>query len=192
MAVVIDGSTGVSLVQDGVVTAADLASALDLSGKTVTLPAGVGGKILQVVQSTPLTGTIENGSSNWVTAGNMTITVTPQSSNSLLLASSAFIFGGSTNATNVVCRVITPNGVFGGLDQNGSSQTGINLDFFRHTNNGNTAHTVSFIHPYKNTDTTNKNWYVQQRTVSGSAPYGARIYGGLMNSAITVIEVDLS
>ena len=37
MAVVIDGSTGVSLVQDGVVTAADLASTLDLSGKTVTL-----------------------------------------------------------------------------------------------------------------------------------------------------------
>jgi len=39
MAVVIDGSTGVSLVQDGVVTAADLASTLDLSTKTLTLPA---------------------------------------------------------------------------------------------------------------------------------------------------------
>ena len=37
MAVTIDGTTGVSLVQDGVVTAADLASTLDLSSKTVTL-----------------------------------------------------------------------------------------------------------------------------------------------------------
>jgi hypothetical protein len=39
MAVTIDGTTGVSLVQDGVVTAADLNSTLDLTGKTVTLPA---------------------------------------------------------------------------------------------------------------------------------------------------------
>ena len=38
--------TGIS---DGTVTAAKLASTLDLSGKTVTLPTGVGGKVLQVV-----------------------------------------------------------------------------------------------------------------------------------------------
>ena len=37
MALELNGTTGVSLVQDGVVTAADLASTLDLSGKTVTL-----------------------------------------------------------------------------------------------------------------------------------------------------------
>jgi hypothetical protein len=39
MAVEINGTTGVSLVQDGVVTAADLSSTLDLTGKTITLPA---------------------------------------------------------------------------------------------------------------------------------------------------------
>ena len=39
MALELNGTTGVSLVQDGVVTAADLASTLDLSSKTVTLPA---------------------------------------------------------------------------------------------------------------------------------------------------------
>ena len=53
MALELNGTTGVSLVQDGVVATADLAdgavtaaklnSTLDLSGKTVTLPAGVGG-----------------------------------------------------------------------------------------------------------------------------------------------------
>jgi len=37
MALELNGTTGVSLVQDGVVTAADLASTLDLTGKTVTL-----------------------------------------------------------------------------------------------------------------------------------------------------------
>ena len=51
MALELNGTTGVSLVQDGVVTAADLSSTLDLSGKTVTLPAGTGGKVLQVVHT---------------------------------------------------------------------------------------------------------------------------------------------
>jgi len=40
MALELNGTTGVSLVQDGVVTAADLSSTLDLSGKTVTLSTG--------------------------------------------------------------------------------------------------------------------------------------------------------
>lgn len=40
MALELNGTTGVSLVQDGVVTAADLSSTLDLTGKTVTLPSG--------------------------------------------------------------------------------------------------------------------------------------------------------
>ena len=39
MAVEINGTTGVSLIQDGAVTAADLSSTLDLSSKTLTLPA---------------------------------------------------------------------------------------------------------------------------------------------------------
>jgi len=39
MALELNGTTGVSLVQDGVVTAADLSSTLDLSSKTLTLPA---------------------------------------------------------------------------------------------------------------------------------------------------------
>ena len=43
MALELNGTTGVSLVQDGVVTAADLNSTLDLSGKTVTLPSDVAG-----------------------------------------------------------------------------------------------------------------------------------------------------
>lgn len=39
MALELNGTTGVNLVQDGSVSAADLASTLDLSSKTITLPA---------------------------------------------------------------------------------------------------------------------------------------------------------
>jgi len=56
MAITINGSgsiTGITAggYPDATVTADDLAATLDLSGKTVTLPSGTGGKILQVVQT---------------------------------------------------------------------------------------------------------------------------------------------
>lgn len=57
MPITINGSgtiTGISAggYPDGSVTDADLASSLDLSGKTVTLPSGAGGKIVNVAQVT--------------------------------------------------------------------------------------------------------------------------------------------
>jgi len=56
MPITINGSgtiTGISAggLPDGSVVAADLASSLDLTGKTVTLPSGTGGKILQVASA---------------------------------------------------------------------------------------------------------------------------------------------
>ena len=45
------GTLPVARIADGDVTAAKLASTLDLSGKTVTLPAGTGGGVLQVAQT---------------------------------------------------------------------------------------------------------------------------------------------
>ena len=56
MPVTISGSgtiTGIATggLPDGSIAAGDLASSLDLTGKTVTLPSGTGGKILQVVQT---------------------------------------------------------------------------------------------------------------------------------------------
>ena len=56
MAITINGTgtiTGISAggLPDNCVTADDLASTLDLSSNTVTLPSGTGGKILQIVQT---------------------------------------------------------------------------------------------------------------------------------------------
>jgi hypothetical protein len=53
MAITINGTgsiTGLTAggLPDGSIVAGDLASSLDLTGKTVTLPSGTGGKILQV------------------------------------------------------------------------------------------------------------------------------------------------
>ena len=81
MALELNGTTGVSLVQDGVVTAADLASTLDLSGKTVTLPAGTGGKVLQVV-STVKTDASSTTSTSFVTISGLSLSITPSSTSS--------------------------------------------------------------------------------------------------------------
>lgn len=69
---------------DGV-GAADLDSTLDLSGKTVTLPSGTGGKVLQVVQATTASAGSASAS-NWQTIVGVNITPSSTSSKVLLMA----------------------------------------------------------------------------------------------------------
>jgi hypothetical protein len=88
MALVLDGTgsiTGLSAggLPNGSVTADDLASTLDLTGKTVTLPAGTGGKVLQVV-SAASTANLTTTSTSYVVTG-LTLSITPSSSSSKVL-----------------------------------------------------------------------------------------------------------
>ena len=96
MAVIINGDTGIDKITDGSVTTADLASTLDLSGKTMTygnlpaanltgsLPAGMGGKILQVVQDTK-TDTFSTSSTSFVDVTGLSVSITPSSTSSKIL-----------------------------------------------------------------------------------------------------------
>jgi hypothetical protein len=70
-------------ISNGAVTASKLASTLDLTGKTVTLPAGTGGKVLQVVQGTTTTAT-STSSTSFVDT-NLSAAITPSSSSSKIL-----------------------------------------------------------------------------------------------------------
>ena len=69
-------------IEDGVITAAKLASTLDLSGKTVTLPSGTGGKVLQVVSTHSASDL--SLSSSYQNATIVTATITPSSTSSKL------------------------------------------------------------------------------------------------------------
>jgi len=102
MAITINGSgtiTGVSAggLPDGCVTADDLATTLDLSGNTITLPSGTGGKVLQVVSTANNTGA-STSSTSWQSTG-VTATITPSSTSSKILAiacvQAAFADGGN-------------------------------------------------------------------------------------------------
>jgi len=105
MAITINGSgtiTGISAggLPDGSVTAADIESPLDLTGKTVTLPSGAGGKVLQVKSATK-TGTQAYTSTNGtvVDITDLSLNITPSASgNKILIA--GFVSAGGAGDTN--------------------------------------------------------------------------------------------
>ena len=109
---------------DGSIAAGDLASTLDLTGKTVTLPAGTGGKILQVVQtvnsgveSTTVQDTFED-------CPGMSVAITPAStSNKVLITVSIGKVGNTAGALRVVnFRLLRDTTEIGIGDQLGSSR----------------------------------------------------------------------
>ena len=109
MSLVLNGSgsiTGLSAggLPDGSVTADDLASSLDLSGKTVTLPSGTGGKVLQVVSMNTNTSTQVSASSHVDTA--ITLLITPSSASSKILILSSTDIQSTANDTHGGLRLL--------------------------------------------------------------------------------------
>jgi len=91
MAITINGSgtiTGITAggYPDATVTADDLAATLDLSGKTVTLPSGTGGQILQVKHTRYETATSINVSASY-TDLPFYVAITPSSTTSSIIVS---------------------------------------------------------------------------------------------------------
>ena len=68
---------------DGIITPAKLSTTLDLSSKTLTLPAGVGGKVLQVVHSVNITADATSSAS--YVASSLVASITPSSTSSKIL-----------------------------------------------------------------------------------------------------------
>ena len=98
MAITINGSgtiTGISAggLPDGSVTAADIESSLDLSGKTVTLPAGTGGKVLQVVNYGTFAEASASGATDVLT--DLAVSITPSSTSSKILILANYSIGSS-------------------------------------------------------------------------------------------------
>ena len=115
MAITINGTgsiTGLTAggLPDNCVTAADLATTLDLSSNTVTLPSGTGGKILNVYQAVMkgaqsfADGVNAPGARSDIT--NLSITLTPASSSSKFLLTASICMGssGQSPAYHLMCN----------------------------------------------------------------------------------------
>jgi hypothetical protein len=94
MAITINGTgsiTGLTAggLPDGSIVADDLASSLDLTGKTVTLPSGTGGKILQVQQTFKRDTASQafTTTSTYQDISGMSVDITPVAANSNILVS---------------------------------------------------------------------------------------------------------
>ena len=90
-----NNAVGVSQLQNNAVTVAKLASTLDLSSNTVTLPSGTGGKVLQVVQGfVGTTATIaSSNTSNYADFPGLSASITPSSTSSKILVQVDVNFG---------------------------------------------------------------------------------------------------
>ncbi|MFZ9617845.1 MAG: hypothetical protein ACO29Y_05975 [Holophagaceae bacterium] len=103
--------TEAALIKNGSVTADDLASTLDLSSKTVTLPSGTGGKILQVTQNSDTT--TDSYSTVQTDRDFFSHTITPLQSNSNILVLLTYFTGKGNNETFYLKRGTTKIGGVG-------------------------------------------------------------------------------
>jgi hypothetical protein len=130
MSVTIDGNLGVSKVQDGVVVDADIAS-LSASKLTGSLPAGMGGKVLQVVQAT-VNSVFTSSANSWVDWTGMSVSITPSSSSSKFLISMTSGTGNSSNNTFAYVK-LQRNGTDIALGDARGSETRCWIDASRQT-----------------------------------------------------------
>ena len=88
-------------ITDGTILGTDVNSTFDLTGKTVTLPAGTGGKVLQVITATDSTER-STSTTSYVTASNtLSVNITPSSaSNKIFVIAHTNCYGDSSN-TNI-------------------------------------------------------------------------------------------
>ena len=100
-----DGSIASSDLADNAVTAGKLASSLDLTGKTVTLPSGTGGKILQV-QSTSKLDAFTGSSTSFADITGMTVSITPTAADSNILIDANFVVSNTAGGRSMYFNLV--------------------------------------------------------------------------------------
>ena len=196
MAITINGTgtiTGISAggLPDGSVVAADLASSLDLTGKTVTLPSGTGGKILQVVSSTKTAAQSYGTTYTDITDLSVDITMSDASNHVLVMICVNNLGGGDANGSYVKLlrgsTVVTSSSAGGGSDTDDACLTGGAQQF---TSTDRQMHSASLIH--RDTPGTGTHTYKVQCRATGGTRWVNRWalnadQGSV--SSITVMEV---
>ena len=100
MAITINGTgsiTGLTAggLPDGSIVAGDLASSLDLTGKTVTLPSGTGGKILQIQHVLKTDAENYTGTLAFQDISGLSVNITPSANDSQILLLGTVMVGNS-------------------------------------------------------------------------------------------------
>jgi hypothetical protein len=197
MAITINGTgsiTGLTAggLPDGSVTAADIETSLDLTGKTVTLPSGTGGKILQVVSSTKTAAQSYGTTYTDITDLSVDITMSDASNHILVMICINNLGGSDANGSYVKLlrgtTVVTSSTAGGGSDTDDACLTG-GAQQFNATNRQ--MHSATLIH--RETPGTGTHTYKVQCRATGGTRW---INRWALNadqgsvSSITVMEVS--
>jgi hypothetical protein len=175
-------------ITDGIITGNDIASTFNLTGKTVTLPAGTGGKVLQVVQATTATSS-ETSSTSFVTTG-LSASITPSSTSNKILVMCSFAGGNNNGATYVELQHIYTL-YRGATDLGAASSKGFDLINY-YTTAGNAPILYSMpvaINYLDSPSTTSSTTYAVYFRVN-NASYGAQFCRN--NSTATIILMEIA
>jgi len=110
------GGIATADIDDGAVTAGKLNSTLDLTGKTVTLPAGVGGKLLQV-QHTRITSSFTTTSTSFADVTDTSISFTPILADSVIWVTYSCITFGQQGHGGIDVQLTDGTTVYAGVRQ---------------------------------------------------------------------------
>jgi hypothetical protein len=180
----------------GVIEASQLANTLNLSSKTVTLPAGTGGKVLQVVSVTK-TDTFTTSSNTFVDVTGLSVSITPSNASNKILVIVNTSIGQPDNGENVGIRLVRNSTVIyaGDTSSNRPLVMGIHIDSI---NASILANKNAFYLDSPNT-TSSTTYKLQGAALTGGVNSLLTInrsgsdpdnnYGGRTASSITVMEI---
>ena len=159
---------------------------LDASAGGITLPAGVGGKVLQVVQ-TVKTNTASHSGGTYASVG-LDVTITPSSTSSKILLIFSFAFGSNTGSANIDMRLY-----------NTTTSTAVSTDPYftdRWPTDGQSAyycHNINFNHLDSPNTTSSTSYSVQFKTNAGAItinmPSNTGGFSNPLVSTITAMEI---
>lgn len=186
MPITINGSgtiTGISAggLPDNCVTADDLASTLDLSSNTVTLPSGTGGKILQVVQAT-LDDTQESTSSSTFVDTSLTASITPSATSSKILVITNSHYMNSSSDVNGKLGIKRDSTVL-------SSGRALAVYYFQASSNVDPWNTGSMMYLDSPATTSSTTYTVVYKCNGGTFYHGHGTGTGGNTQTITLLEV---
>ena len=153
-------------ITDGIIGSADIASGAITAAK---LAAGVGGKVLQVVQTTK-TDTFTTTSTSFVDVTGLSVSITPSSASNKILVLAHISYGGAVNTYGAAKLIRGSTSILQG-DSDGASRTEATIPLGT-TNEGNSEASkqhMGFINYLDSPATTSSTTYkIQIFTSSGS------------------------
>jgi len=177
-------------ITDGSISVAKLTSTLDLSSNTVTLPSGVGGKVLQVL-STTKTDTFTTTSTSFTDITGLSQSITPSSTSSKILIIGSLQVGSRTDS-QCMFQLLRGSTSINICDASGS-RTRATAEQDAGTHDGANSVATTFL---DSPNTTSATTYKIQMRVTGNTHCinrtrndGDGDYEGRTTSSITLYEI---